>query len=246
MAIVKSIDKKVMYLTINNPEKLNSLEPEDWNMMTSYLNEYEIGDERFLVIRGSDQNFSTGAQLSQDTVSLMGDVTVLAKTLWNLSKPVIAMVDGLIVGAAANLALMCDFIICSDQTKFIEIFAKRGLVIDFGGGWLLPKLVGFQNANRLSLLADTVDSSELVDLGLVYKSVKRTELDKELEILLNSLNSVSYNSICEMKKMMRSGIEMTMDKYLDLEHDIQLKTFTHPDGIEGAMSFLEKRKPDFK
>jgi enoyl-CoA hydratase/carnithine racemase len=76
--------------------------------------------------------------------------------------------------------------------------------------------------------------------------VKRTELDKELEILLNSLNSVSYNSICEMKKMMRNGMKMTMDDYLDLEHDIQLKTFEHPDGIEGAMSFLEKRKPDFK
>ena len=246
MAIVKSIDKKVMYLTIDNKEKLNSFEPSDWETMTSYLNEYEIGEERFLVIRGSGDNFSTGAQLSQDTVSLMADVTVLAKTLWNISKPVIAVVDGLIVGAATNLALMCDFIICSDETKFIEIFAKRGLVIDFGGGWLLPKLVGLQNANKLSLLSETLNSRELLDLGLVYKAVKRTELNNELETLLNSLRSVSYNSICEMKKMIRIGMELTMNEYLDLEHDVQLKTFEHPDGIEGAMSFLEKRKPDFK
>lgn len=246
MAIVKSIVEKVMYITIDNKEKLNSLEPADWNIMTSYLKEYEIGEERFLVIRGSGDNFSTGAQLSQDTVALVEDLSVLAKTLWHLSKPVIAVVDGLIVGAAANLALMCDFIICSDETKFIEIFSKRGLVIDFGGGWLLPKLVGFQNANKLSLLSETIHSQELLDLGLVYKSVKRTELNNELETLLNSLSSVSYNSICEMKKMIRNGMEMTMNEYLDLEHGVQLKTFEHPDAIEGTMSFLEKRKPDFK
>ena len=245
-AIVKSIVEKVMYLTMDNKEKLNSLEPADWNIMTSYLKEYEIGEEKFLVIRGSGDNFSTGAQLSQDTVSLMTDLTVLAKTLWNLNKPVIAVVDGLMVGAAANLALMCDFIICSEETKFIEIFAKRGLVIDFGGGWLLPKLVGFQNTNKLALLSETINSKELLDLGLVYKSVKRTDLNNELETLLNGLSFVSYNSICEMKKMIRKGMEMTMNEYLDLEQDVQLKTFEHPDAIEGAMSFLEKRKPDFK
>ena len=246
MAIVKSINENVMFLTITNPEKLNSLEPEDWKDMTTYLQDYEMGDERFLVIRGEGDNFSTGAQLSTDTVSLMSDVTEMAKTLWSLNKPVIAVVDGLIVGAATNLALMCDFIICSHETKFIEIFSKRGLIIDFGGGWLLPKLVGFQNTNRLALLAESINSEKLVDLGLVYKSVPRSELDSELGTLIEELNSVSYNSICQIKKLIRVGMETSMTEFLDLEHDLQLETFEHPDGIEGAMSFLEKRKPDFK
>ena len=246
MAIVKSINENVMFLTITNPEKLNSLEPEDWKDMTTYLQDYEMGDERFLVIRGEGDNFSTGAQLSTDTVSLMSDVTEMAKTLWSLNKPVIAVVDGLIVGAATNLALMCDFIICSHETKFIEIFSKRGLIIDFGGGWLLPKLVGFQNTNRLALLAESINSEKLVDLGLVYKSVPRSELDSELGTLIGELDSVSYNSICQIKKLIRAGMETSMNEFLDLEHDLQLKTFEHPDGIEGAMSFLEKRKPDFK
>ena len=246
MAIVKSIKENVVYLTITNPEKLNSLEPEDWGVMTSQLKEYESGNERFLVIRGDGDNFSTGAQLSTDTVSLMSDVTNMAKTLWSLSKPVIALVDGLIVGAATNLALMCDFIICSNETKFIEIFAKRGLVIDFGGGWLLPRLVGLKNTNRLALLADSIDSKQLVELGLVYKSVEKSDVDVELNNLIKELNAVSYNSICQMKKMIRAGLEMSMDDYLDLENNVQLKAFEHPDGIEGAMSFLQKRKPDFK
>ena len=246
MAIVKSTEENVLYLTFSNPEKLNSLEPEDWKTMTEYLLKFESGKERFLVIRGEGQNYSTGAQLSQDTVSLMSDVTTMAKTLWNITKPVISVVDGLIVGASANLALMSDFIICSKEAKFIEIFAKRGLVIDFGGGWLLPRLIGFQNANKLALLADSINSKELIDLGLVYKCVDRGNLDSELDILLGSLQEVSYNSICEIKAMMRKSLQMDMDNYLDLEHDIQLRTFEHPDGIEGAMSFLEKRKPDFK
>ena len=246
MAIVKSIKKNVVYLTITNPEKLNSLEPEDWGVMTSHLKDYESGNERFLVIRGDGDNFSTGAQLSTDTVSLMSDVTNMAKTLWSLTKPVIALVDGLIVGAATNLALMCDFIICSNETKFIEIFAKRGLVIDFGGGWLLPRLVGLNNTNRLALLAGSIDSKQLVELGLVYKSVEKSDIDVELNNLIKDLNAVSYNSICQMKKMIRAGLEMSMNDYLDLENNVQLKTFEHPDGIEGAMSFLEKRKPDFK
>ena len=187
MAIVKSTEGNVLYLTFSNSEKLNSLEPEDWNTMTEYLLQFESGNERFLVIRGEGQNYSTGAQLSQDTVSLMSDVTTMAKTLWNITKPVISVVDGLIVGASANLALMSDFIICSNEAKFIEIFAKRGLVIDFGGGWLLPRLIGFQNANKLALLSDSIDSQELSNLGLIYKCVDRDDLDSELELLLSSL-----------------------------------------------------------
>ena len=69
MAIVKSNKGNVLYLTFSNTEKLNSLEPEDWNTMTEYLHEFESGNERFLVLRGEGDNFSTGAQLSQDTVS---------------------------------------------------------------------------------------------------------------------------------------------------------------------------------
>jgi 2-(1,2-epoxy-1,2-dihydrophenyl)acetyl-CoA isomerase len=141
---------------------------------------------------------------------------------------------------------MCDFIICSNETKFIEIFSKRGLIIDFGGGWILPKLVGFQNTNRLALLAESVNSEKLLELGLVYKSVDRTELDSAVKTLIEDLNSVSYNSICQIKKLIRIGMEIPMNDFLDLEHDLQLETFEHPDGLEGAMSFLEKRKPDFK
>ena len=141
---------------------------------------------------------------------------------------------------------MCDFIVCSNETKFIEIFSKRGLVIDFGGGWLLPRIVGLHNTNKLALLAETLSSQDLFDLGLVYKCVERKSLDKETKQLLEDLNSVSYNSICEMKKMIKKSFDMKMNDYLDLEHDTQMNTFNHPDGIEGAMSFLEKRKPDFK
>ena len=80
-------------------------------------------------------------------------------------------------GAGCNLALGCDLIVASDEARFSEIFARRGLSIDFGGSWVLPRLVGLHKAKELALLADIISAKEAAEIGIVNRVVAATELD---------------------------------------------------------------------
>ena len=136
-----------------------------------------------LVITGAGDGFCSGADLGDTATSdagrgpglaLAGMRTVgeRAMRLHELAKPTIAMVNGVAAGAGCNLALGCDLVVASDRARFSEIFSKRGLVVDFGGSWILPRLVGMHRAKELVLLADVIDATEAERIGLVNRVVR--------------------------------------------------------------------------
>ena len=104
----------------------------------------------------------------------IGDV---ALALHRLPQPTIAKIRGVAVGAGLNMALGCDLVVASTNARFSEIFARRGLSIDFGGSWVLPRRVGLHRAKELALLADIIDATEAERIGLVNRVVDDAELD---------------------------------------------------------------------
>lgn len=104
-------------------------------------------------------------------------LTDVALALHELPVPTIAKVTGVAVGAGWNLALGCDLVAATPESTFCQIFAKRGLSIDLGGSWLLPKIVGLQQAKRLALLAETITADEALALSLVTWLVWAVEID---------------------------------------------------------------------
>jgi len=172
----------VRTLTLNRPRRKNAINPELWIALRDALN--AAGRDRSvraMVITGSGGSFCSGADISvsddvhpKDKLQRLTDV---ALALHELPIPTVAKVAGVAVGAGWNLALGCDLVVATPESTFSQIFSKRGLSIDLGGSWLLPKLVGLQQAKRLALLAETIDAAEAHALNLVTWVVSAAEID---------------------------------------------------------------------
>ena len=131
-----------------------------------------------VVLTGAAGNFCSGADLSEvGTVQMhqlqwMRQVGAACLALHEIPQPVIAKVEGVAVGAGANLALGCDLIVAAEDARFSEIFARRGLNIDFGGSFVLPRLIGLHKAKELAFFADIVSAKEAQEFGIVNRVVR--------------------------------------------------------------------------
>ncbi len=176
----------------------------------------------------------------------MDDVTDAAQTLWDCRKPVISLVDGICAGAGANMILLSDFIIATPTARFIEVFARRGLVVDFAGSWTLPRTIGVQKAKELMMTSEEITGEEMNRLNMLYKMVEPRNLQNEASSLIEKLDKLSFISICMNKEQIKNGLNKTFSESLELEGINQKNRFIHSDAAEGMMAFMEKRKPNYK
>ena len=153
-------DDGVRTLTLNRPHRRNAIDAQLWEELADALRAAARDDLRALVITGAGGAFCSGADVGTgETIHprhKLRRLSEVALALHELAVPTIAKVTGVAVGAGWNLALGCDFVVATPESRFCQIFAKRGLSVDLGGSWLLPKLVGLQQAKRLVLLADKI------------------------------------------------------------------------------------------
>jgi 2-(1,2-epoxy-1,2-dihydrophenyl)acetyl-CoA isomerase len=183
---------------------------------------------------------------STDAYAAMAEVGAAAAALHRVPKPTIAAVDGVAVGAGMNLALGCDIVIASDRARFSEIFVKRGLTLDFGGTWLLPRLVGLARAKELALTGRIIGATEALAYGMIAGVVPPEELVSTAATVAAEIAAGAPLAQRFAKQGIDRSFEMSFDEALAYEQKAQTVLFNSEDLIEGVTSFIEKRPPEFK
>lgn len=244
----------VVTVTLNRPEKKNAANDVMWSELHQTFAEVTANhDDRVMVVTGAGGAFCSGADLSSGSgrssgsgISRMRSIGDTALALHRMPKPTIAKVGGVAAGAGCNLALGCDLIVASDEARFSEIFARRGLSVDFGGTWLLPRVVGLHRAKELALLADIISAKEAADLGLVNRVVPAGELDAFVDDWAARLAAGPPLALSMTKTMLNNSLDRTMEQALDDEGRCQSVNFGTEDTAEAMAAFLDKRQPVFK
>ena len=245
----------IRWLTLANAARRNAITVRGFALLADAFDSFEASDQRVLVLQGLGDDFCSGADLAtgsldghtaHDNTRLMQGPGRAAEALHRLTKPTIAAVDGVAFGAGMNLALGCDIVLASDRARFAEVFVKRGLTIDFGGTWLLPRIVGLARARELALTGREVGAAEALEYGLVAAVHPAGTLHAEAGGLAADLASGSPLAQQFIKSAMDRSSSMTFEQALAFEDQIQAVMLGTEDFSEAVAAFLAKRDPDFR
>jgi 2-(1,2-epoxy-1,2-dihydrophenyl)acetyl-CoA isomerase len=243
-------------ITLNRPERLNAFTDALHRALRTAIEEAEADLEcRALLLTGAGRAFCAGQDLN-DRLAKPGEAGVQTNTLeehYNplirklraLPFPVVAAVNGVAAGAGANVALACDMVIAARSARFIQAFAKIGLIPDSGGTWTLPRFVGMARARGLALLAEPLPAERAEAWGLIWKCVDDAELMPQAEAMCAGFVAAPSTGLALIKRALNASLANDLDTQLDLERDLQRQASRTMDYAEGVRAFIEKRPPQF-
>ncbi|GAA4615457.1 enoyl-CoA hydratase [Saccharopolyspora hordei] len=243
-------DGSVLTITINRPERKNAVDTAAWRGLHEAITRAAADDDvRCVVITGAGGDFCAGADLSSDRgtqhpLLRMHGINDIVLALHELPKPSVAKVRGVAVGAGWNLALGCDFVVCTPDARFSQIFAKRGLSLDFGGSWLLPRIVGMQQAKRLALLGDIIGAEEAREIGAVTWVREDDEIDGFVTDLAERLAQGPPVALAQNKQVLHAGSHQSLREALENEARAQTINFA-TDAPAARKAFVDKTEPEF-
>ena len=243
------------------PEKRNALSPTMAEELATLLRSLENdGDVRVVSIQGAGGHFCSGGDLAPDgkeaprpaspavtTLDIMNRVygdTI--RTLHRFPKPVVAIVEGVAAGAGANLAFACDLVYAAEGARFSEIFVKRGIGLDCGGSWLLPRLIGLQRAKELAFFGDWISAEDAQSIGLVTAVFAPDALEEAVAERLTTLATRAPIALQQIKQSLHRAMDVGMNEALEIEALAQAACTATEDATEGFVAFLEKREPRFQ
>jgi len=239
----------IVSIELSRPGKLNAISDPMWAALGEELVRIRQdggGRDRAVVISGAGRAFSAGS----DVAGFAGNPPELAAHieacnqvllgLHALPVPTVAKVNGLAGGSGANLALLCDFVIASDRSRFAELFTHIGLSLDTGSSWLLPRLVGERRAREIALLGDWVDAATAASWGLINTVVPEDELDRACAALLARLTALSPAATAGTKRLLADSWRSSLRDALTAETDNQLRVIESPEAAEAMAAFLAR------
>ncbi|HZD66751.1 MAG TPA: enoyl-CoA hydratase-related protein [Acidimicrobiales bacterium] len=242
----------VVTVCLNRPEKKNAADDTMWSELRTVLEEVAgRPQDRVVVLTGAGGAFCSGADLGsvdpdEHPLARMRRIGAVALALHRVPQPTLAKVGGVAAGAGANLALGCDLVVASEEATFSEIFARRGLSIDFGGSWLLPRLVGLHRAKELAFLADMLSAREAAEVGLVNRVVAPGDLDGVAGEWATRLAEGPPLALSLSKTLLDHGLETSLDQALEDEARAQSVNLASDDAAEALQAFRERRTPRFR
>ncbi|WAM19628.1 enoyl-CoA hydratase/isomerase family protein [Rhodococcus sp. JS3073] len=242
---------EVVTVTLNKPNRKNAMSWAMWQELRAVLDEIALDPTiRIVILSGAGGSFCSGADLAAPAPRMhpLGQMEVINSVvlaLHRLPKVTIARVDGDAVGAGMNLALACDLTVATERSRFSEIFVRRGLSIDCGGSWILPRLIGLHRAKELCLTGDIVSATEARQLGLLNRVVPDGALDEAMDLLVERLLLGAPIAQLVTKRLLTAGGSSSLDESLDRESMAQIDNLGSSDSTEARAAFVEKRAPRF-
>jgi enoyl-CoA hydratase/carnithine racemase len=256
----------ILVLTLNRPDRLNAISRDMLNELSRKVVEADKDPEiRCIVLTGNGRGFCSGLDLIDTNDRREGEHAggegdkgnnrpqrklfdlrdAPINVMWHCDTPIVCAVNGAAAGYGMDMTLLCDIRIMSDKGKMAAITARRNVVPESGGTWLLPKLVGWAKAAELYYRGRTVDAEESLSLGLVNTVVPHDELMTTAMTWAQEIADNAPVAVQTTKRMMRMGLEESYDTSVDHLMMHLHGLFQSEDFEEGLKAFLEKRKPEF-
>jgi 2-(1,2-epoxy-1,2-dihydrophenyl)acetyl-CoA isomerase len=256
-AILFAVVGGVAEITLNRPERLNAFTAVMHEELRRAFSAIEADAEiRAVLITGAGRGFCSGQDLNDRVApepgerrdlgaSLRANYNPLVQRMAALPKPVVVAVNGVAAGAGANFALAGDIVLAARSARFIQSFAKLGLVPDAGGTYTLPRLAGQARALGLALLAEPLGAEQAAEWGLIWKVVDDGALLDEARAIAAHLAGQPTRGLALTKRAIRASLANDLAAQLELEAALQGEAGHSDDYQEGVRAFLEKRPARF-
>lgn len=258
------LEKKdgVATVTLNVPEKLNALSPQLLDELNRLLDDCAADPAlRVFVLTGAGRGFCAGADLSQggvpgesteeraDRLRLLMEESFnpMIRKIVDLPVPTVAAVNGVAAGGGYGVALACDLVVAAESAEFVLVFTPQlGIIPDLGASWHAPRALGRARAMAAAFFGDRMSAAEAVEAGLIWRSVPDADLARELGAVVERLKNGPTQAYPAVRRAFDAASTQTLHEQLDLETREQHVLLATDDFLEGAVSFMQKRSPEFK
>ncbi|HET7886136.1 MAG TPA: enoyl-CoA hydratase [Bradyrhizobium sp.] len=257
--VLQNLDSGLLTITMNRPERRNALNPDmTMGLVAAAKRAAEDPEVRAVLLKGAGGTFCVGGDVksmadgSRAPMSFEGRhinlrrAMEVSRILHEMSKPVVAQLDGAAAGAGLSIALSCDFRIASQSAKITTAFAKVGLSGDYGGTYFLTQMLGSAKARELYLLSPVLSAQEALALGMVTRVVADAECEaaaREFAMSLAQGPTIAYGYI---KRNINNAERLPLEACFDGEALHHARANETADHKEAAKAFVEKRKPVFQ
>ncbi len=249
--VLISRNNKICTLTLNRPKVMNALNQDVSHELMDAFEQIGSDDAiQVIILQGSGGNFSTGADFSlfdknhsvTEWLEGMRFLSRLVCKIREVPQPVIAKLNGAAYGGGSNLALAADFVIAAHDARFCENFVHIGTILDTGGTYFLPRLVGLVKAREIALLGEEITGKAAAAMGLIYKSVLSDELDNEVMTLAEKLAQKPLTAMALIKQGLETSYDNSLKEIMDWEAAHQAIMLQSPEHKAIVQMFLDVKK----